>query len=332
MNWDKKRKNEQISGNQTDQNEDSSSNKQQRRSSSPKSKTSHTEKKPEPKNTKNLTFHVGGVQAQENTESTNPTRISEKSITEVIPGSVKINTKILSCGSIPRGQGGGVSSNEGSIFLLSIVESFLNEFKNSQAKNCYIETMKMLANQKHGRKSFTHKDNTTLFNLTKAKTTFPDLNTKLHEFFEEHDYISFPILINFALGLKQGYFKFDESHQLIVNPDISTSTTKKTSPSIDTALKVEEKDSAGIIIHTTDQFELPNHDFDENRQGIFIRTNSPHQLDRSPEISSTALSSSVVTTPNQFKAQIGHLINKNDTDFNQNDQEVTIFSNINNNK
>jgi len=130
---------------------------------------------------------------------------------EAIPGSVKINNKILNCAPIPTGQGGGVSSNEGSIFLLGVVNIFLDHFNNISLpqKMSYLATMTALSQQKQGRKSFTHKDNTTLFNLTKAKTHFPELYLKLSEFLSSHEF-SFPILINFALGIHQGYFQFDE--------------------------------------------------------------------------------------------------------------------------
>jgi len=156
-----------------------------------------------------------------------------ESISEVIPGSVKINNNILLSSSVPRGQAGGVSSNEGSIFLLSVVDWFLDHFNNAHLtqKIAYLSIMNNLSQQKQGRKSFTHKDNTTLFNLTKAKTLFLELSSKLSAFLSSHE-ISFPILMNFALGFDQGYFKFDDKqiHQNKEEEMISvpTSTTNST--------------------------------------------------------------------------------------------------------
>jgi len=145
---------------------------------------------------------------------------------EAIPGSVKINNKILNCAPIPTGQGGGVSSNEGSIFLLGVVNIFLDHFNNISLpqKMSYLATMTALSQQKQGRKSFTHKDNTTLFNLTKAKTHFPELYLKLSEFLSSHEF-SFPILINFALGIHQGYFQLDEECKVHVQQN-PTETVK----------------------------------------------------------------------------------------------------------
>jgi len=178
-----------------------------------------------------------------------------ESIVEAIPGSVKINNKILHCSSIPRGQGGGVSSNEGSIFLLSVVDEFLDHFNDSHLtlKMTYLSSMNNLSQQKQGRKSFTHKDNTTLFNLTKAKTNFLELSSKLSAFLSAYE-ISFPILMNFALGFSQGYFQFD------------------------------------------DEFKL------------HIPQNPVEGLISVPSISTTTTPCKSIQTPNQFKAQINHLI------------------------
>jgi len=182
----------------------------------------------------NVKLHFHGVLPP--LQSSLETKLAKaESIAEAIPGSVKINNNILHCSSIPRGQGGGVSSNEGSIFLLGVVDRFLDHFNNAQStqKRAYLLSMNNLSQQKQGRKSFTHKDNTTLFNLTKAKTHFLELSSKLSAFLSSHD-ISFPILMNFALGFNQGYFRFDEEFKLHVhqNPDgmisVPTSTTTTT--------------------------------------------------------------------------------------------------------
>jgi len=183
---------------------------------------------------------------------------------------VKINNKILNYAPIPTGQGGGVSSNEGSIFLLGVVNIFLDHFNNSPLtqKMSYLATMTALSQQKQGRKSFTHKDNTTLFNLTKAKTHFPELCHKLSEFLSSHE-ISFPILINFALGLHQGYFQFDEEFKVHVQQ---------------------------TPVETVKLFPIKTAIFSSGSGGSGKTTNG------------NGSSTTIITTPNLFKAHINHLI------------------------